>query len=107
ALTQNKQADSFVTYTQSASSTISGLSHLVGKSVVVWDNGKCLADADGDIATFTVSSSGTITVTHEGKAYEATTGVVGLGYTASWKSAKLVELMEQMGGSLTDTQILK
>jgi hypothetical protein len=86
--TSNKQADSFVTYSQSASSTISGLSHLEGEDVVVWDNGKCLRDSDGDIATFTVAS-GAITVTNAGSSYSATVGVVGLPYTAQWKSAKL------------------
>jgi hypothetical protein len=87
--TLNKQADAFVTYSQSASSTISGLSHLIGESVVVWDNGKCLRDTDDEIATFTVSASGTITVTNDGSAYQATTGVVGLAYEAPYKTAKL------------------
>lgn len=86
--TTNKQADCFLTYSQSASSTISGLSHLEGESVVVWDNGKCLRDSDGAIATFTVSS-GAITVTNGGSSYSATAGMVGLSYTARWKSAKL------------------
>lgn len=105
--TLNKQADSFITYTQAASSTIANLTHLAGKSVIVWDNGVCLADANGDIATFTVSASGTISVTHEGAAYLATNGVVGLPYSAPWKSAKLVELMESIGGSLNDSAQLK
>lgn len=104
--TLNKQADCFVTYNQSASSTITGLSHLEGEAVVVWDNGKCLADADGDIATFTVSG-GQITVTNDGAAYSATQGVVGLPYSAPWKSAKLVELMQSLAGSLTDHAAIK
>ena len=104
--TLNKQADSFIAYNQAASSTISGLSHLEAKSVVVWDNGKCLRTAAGAIATFAVSG-GQITVTNAGAAYQATQGVVGLQYTGSWKSAKLVELMETLGGSLTDTQMIK
>jgi len=32
---------------------------------------------------------------------------VGLPYQASWKSAKFVELMESLGGSLTDNQMIK
>lgn len=105
--TQNRQADCFITYAQVASSTIGGLTHLIAKSVVVWDNGKCLRDVAGAIATFVVSGAGEITVTNAGTAYLATTGVVGLAYTASWKSAKLVELMEQLGGSLTDIQMIR
>lgn len=104
--TVNRQADSFLTYSQAASSTIGGLGHLEGKAVVVWDNGKCLADADDEIATFTVSG-GQISVTHRGAAYQATQGVVGLPYEAPWQSAKLVELMEELEASLTDTQMLK
>lgn len=105
--TQNRQADAFVLYNQAASATIGGLSHLEAKSVVVWDNGKCLRTAADAIATFTVSAAGEITVTNAGAAYEATVGVVGLAYTASWKSAKLVELMAELGGSLTDQQLMK
>lgn len=106
--TLNRQADSFITYNQAASATIGGLTHLIAKSVVVWDNGKCLRDAAGDIATFVVDGTGQITVTNAGAAYQATTGVVGLAYSASWKSAKLVELMEVLGGSgLLSRQELK
>lgn len=88
--TLNKQADSFVTFTNSpASSTVSGLDHLVGEDVVVWADGKCLRDTSDEIETFTVSASGTISLTNDGVAYSATTGVVGLPYRARWKSAKL------------------
>lgn len=87
--TVNKQADSFVTFTNSpASATVSGLDHLEGEDVVVWADGKCLKDADGEIETFTVAS-GAISLTNDGVAYEATTGVVGLPYTARYKSTKL------------------
>ena len=88
--TTSKVADSFVTFTNSpASATVSGLTHLVGASVIVWTDGKCLDDASGDIATFTVSASGTITLTDGGGSYSATTGVVGLAYRARWQGAKL------------------
>jgi 6-phosphogluconolactonase (cycloisomerase 2 family) len=87
--TLNKQADSFVTFTNSpASATVTGLSHLEGESVVVWADGLCLKDAAGDIKTFTVSS-GQISLTNEGSAYLATTGIVGLSYEARFKSTKL------------------
>jgi hypothetical protein len=104
--TLNKQADCFVTYSQAASATITGLSHLEGEDVVVWDNGKCLRTAAGAIATFTVSG-GAITVTNAGAAYEATQGMVGLPYEAPYKSAKFVELMENLQATLMDEQIIK
>ena len=106
ALQVAKLADSFITYSQAASSTIT-VGHLIGESVVVWDNGICLTDSSGNIATFTVSGGGTITVTHNGSAYLATVGMVGLAYRADWKSAKLVELMQDPNGSLNDTQIIR
>ena len=83
--TLNKQADSFIVFTNSPSSTtVSGLGHLVGQSVVVWQDGFCPEDSDGDIKTYTVSAGGIITLDTA-----ATTGIVGLSYTAPWKSAKL------------------
>lgn len=103
--TSNKQADSFITYSQAASSTISGLSHLEGESVVVWDNGKCLRTSAGEVATFTVSSAA-ITATNAGAAYSATAGVVGLPYTAQWKSAKLA-YAAGLGTALTQKKRLE
>lgn len=101
----NKIADAFVTYSQSASATITGLTHLIGESVVVWDNGKALADSSGDIATFTVNASGEITVSHLGSSYEATAGVVGLPYNCSWKSSRMVEIMAQQGNMFATQKI--
>lgn len=80
----NKQADAFITFSQASSTTVSGLSHLIGASVVVWQNGVCPEDAAEDPKTYVVSGSGTITLDTA-----ATAGVVGLPYTAQWKSAKL------------------
>lgn len=98
-----KLGDAFITYSQVASASITGLNLLEGKDVVVWDNGVALADADGEIATFTVTA-GVITVTHEGAARLATVGCVGIPYEAPWKSSKFVEIMDNPGGSLTDMQ---
>lgn len=96
--TLNKQADAFVTFTNSpASATVTGLTHLVAEEVVVWADGICLKDASGEIETFTVNGSGEITLTNEGVAYVATTGVVGLAYTARWQSGKLVQIQAAMG----------
>jgi hypothetical protein len=91
--TLNKQADSFVTFTNSpaaASIPAGTASHLVGEEVVVWADGKCLRDADGNVATFTVAANGGIaSLTNAGTSYSATTGIVGLAYEATFKSAKL------------------
>ena len=100
--TLNKQADSFLTFTNSpASATVTGLTHLVGEEVIVWADGLCLKDASGAIETFTVNGSGEITLTNDGTSYTATTGVVGLSYTARWQSGKLVQIQAAMGTTLT------
>lgn len=75
--TLNKQADSFLTYTGSAVTTITGLSHLEGETVVVWGNGK-------DLGTKVVAS-GQIT----GLSEAVTNAVVGLSYEARFQSTKL------------------
>lgn len=83
--TLNKQADAFMVFTNSpASTTVSGLDHLIGETVVCWYDGVCPEDVNGDIATYTVSAGGTITLPEE-----ATTGIVGLAYNADFLSAKL------------------
>lgn len=85
----NAQADSFIMFINNpASATVTGLEHLEGETVVCWADGKCLKDSDGKIQTFTVSG-GSITLTDEGSAYTATRGIVGLSYTAKFKSGIL------------------
>lgn len=77
--TVNRQADSFIYFPAVGSATISGLDHLEGETVVVW--------ADGvDMGTETVSG-GAITL-----ASSVTEAIVGLPYTAQYKSAKLATL---------------
>lgn len=94
--TTSKQADAFVTFTNNpASATVTGLTHLIGEEVVCWADGKCLKDADGDIETFTVSATGTITLTNDGASYTATTGMAGLAYRASFKTAKLGQTLSK------------
>jgi hypothetical protein len=96
--TLNKQADAHITFTNSpASTTISGLTHLIGESVIVWQDGVDAQDSSGDIKTFTVAAGGTITVDTA-----ATTGIVGLSYTATWKSAKLGMQPSVMQSILTE-----
>ena len=98
--TLNKQADSFTVFENaSPSATVTGLSHLEGKDVVAWADGKCLRDEDGEIETFTVSG-GQISLTQEGAAYLATTGVVGLPYMGRYRSTKLALAQGDGGQSL-------
>lgn len=85
--TLNKQADAFLSGSGSGS-TITGLGHLEGKSVVCW--------ADGiDKGTFIVTS-GSIPVVY-------TSGyVVGLPYTARFKSTKLTYAMPDGSSTLCE-----
>ena len=79
--TTNKMADSFLIYSGVSTSTITGLSHLEGKTVNAWANTK-------DLGTYTVAS-GSITLS------EATTwACVGLCYHADYTSGKLGFLSE-------------
>lgn len=76
--TLNKQLDSFKTFTGPAT-TITGMSHLNGKTAAVW--------ADGEyMGTFMVSG-GAINL-----AESVTSAVAGLPYTATFKSTKLVDV---------------
>jgi hypothetical protein len=84
--TLNKQMDCFKTYSGSATTTITGLSHLEGKAVVVWADGKDFSPDTGEArtqTTYTVTS-GQITLPSA-----VTSAVVGLPYEARYKSAKL------------------
>lgn len=79
----NKQADSFIVYEGPATQVINGIDHLEGEEVVVWADGQDVGtDEDGDLI-YTVSS-GKITL-----ADAASYVVVGLPYTARYKSTKL------------------
>lgn len=82
--TLNKQMDAFVTGTNStASATLSGLSSLIGETVVVWADGV----AQG---SYTVSSSGTVTLSAA-----VTDWVAGLPYEAKFKSSKLLQVQSK------------
>ena len=83
--TQNLQADAYVTFTASTpTTTITGLSHLEGESVIVWADGADLSPDTNDTQTTYTVSGGQITV---GTAVSS--AVIGLPYDAQWKSAKL------------------
>lgn len=85
--TVSKCADSFIVYSGSPTTSITGLAHLEGAEVVVWGNGK-------DLGVYTVDN-GAITVSEA-----VTSAVIGLSYTASYKSTKLA-YAASMGTALT------
>jgi hypothetical protein len=76
----NKVADCHVVYTGAATATITGLSHLNGRQVVVWANGAPLVT---QAAMLTVSG-GSVTLPSA-----QTNVVVGLPYKGRFKSTKL------------------
>jgi hypothetical protein len=77
--TTSKNIDAHIVGTVSAAGTMSGLGHLEGEDVVAWVNGV-------DAGTYTVTSGAISGVTTTGSA------VVGLPYTAQFKSTKLTHL---------------
>lgn len=81
---QTKCLDSHIVYTGSATKTITGLSHLNGMTVRVWGAANSSDDTGRDLGQYVVSS-GQIT----GLPISVRVAVVGLPYTATFKSAKL------------------
>jgi hypothetical protein len=92
-------SDSFVAQSISATNLVSGLSHLNGKSVVVWMNGNPLLDANDDPALFVVAS-GAITI----PAVSTGRVICGLPYTGYWKSTKLA-YAAQTGTAMSQRKI--
>lgn len=83
-----KVMDAFKTGTNGpASTTIAAGTHLIGETVVVWADGEPLTEEVDNLTVpleFTVNGSGNITVPSA-----VTNWVVGLPYTARYKSARL------------------
>lgn len=75
--TLNHQADSYTIYSGAATTTITGLPLRDAETAIVWANGK-------NLGSYTVTT-GTIT----GLTESVTSAIVGLSYTASFKSSKL------------------
>lgn len=105
--TVNKVADSFVSFPSGFTATAA---HLAGADLVVWADGICLTDEDGDIMVFTADNTGTITLENNGEAYFSQGGgTMGLAYEARWKGAKLGQALNhrknisQVGLLLKDT----
>lgn len=73
----NKLADCHSLYSGVATTTLIGLDYLEGKTVVIWGNGKDLGSV--------IVAGGQVS----GLSEAVTSAVVGLGYSAQFKSAKL------------------
>jgi len=85
-------ADAAVSYTGVATTAITGLSHLEGEQVVVWADGFDVGTDDSVspwVQRYTVAG-GQITL-----ATAASNVVVGLGYTAQFKSVKLGSMLNK------------
>lgn len=85
----NKMADSFIVQNSTATTTVSGLDHLVGSSVIAWGS-------TDDLGSYTVSTTGTITLSAA-----STTTVVGLPYYGTFVSSKLAYAAPSGGSALT------
>lgn len=108
-LPEGRLADSHTIYSGAAVQVITGLDHLEGQSVVVWGwntitpftatlpDGS-IQTVGKDLGTYTVTS-GTIT----GLPNAVTDACIGLGYSATFKSAKLA-YAAQLGTALTQSK---
>ena len=95
-------ADSYVTYTGTAATVITGLSHLEGEQVVVWADGADVGttdNSDGTTSLIYTVASGQITL-----ATAASNVVVGLPYRARFKSAKLANMIQTGRGTALTKQ---
>lgn len=92
--TLNKQLDSFMLYSGVATTTITGLGYLEAKTVAVWGNGAYLG-------TYTVSGGSISSLSAS-----VTSAVIGLQYTAQYKSTKLAYAAAG-GTALTKTKKVK
>lgn len=91
-----KLADAFYEWSGAAATTITGLSHLEGETVSVWgwNTSSPFTNAEGSaigryFGTFTVTA-GQVT----GLSASVTNAIVGLPYTATYKSSKLAYAVE-------------
>jgi hypothetical protein len=79
--TLSRNMDSYLVYSGASTTTITGLTHLIGQEVVVWGNGGPLVTPDSPL---TVNGSGEITLPSA-----VTNAVIGLAYEAKFRSTKL------------------
>lgn len=96
-----KLADSFISISGALTTTVTGLGHLEGEPVVVWADGADVGTQDDWSQTYTVSG-GQITL-----AEPATNIVVGLPYSGTYKSGKLLELQTTEGTPLNNVKAIR
>ena len=96
----NRMSDSFKVVAIVSSATVTGLSHLEAKSVVVWQGDEAILDSDGEPREFTVTSGQiTLPATFTGNV------VVGIPYEGRFKSTKLA-YAAQTGTAVTQRKIV-
>jgi hypothetical protein len=89
-LTTSRLGDAHLIYAGTPQNIIAGLSHLEGKQVVVWADGADVGyDSSGNLI-YTVTG-GQITL-----AVAASNVMVGLPYSATWQSTKLIQMQTQL-----------
>lgn len=107
-----KHLDAHSVFTSGApTTTITGLSQLIGEKVSVWgwNTVNPYIDANGntaglDLGTYTVDNTGSITgVNQAGVAFPLTNAIVGLAYSAQWQSMKQA-FAAALGTSLNQPQ---
>lgn len=99
--TTSKLGDSFVVYSGAPATVITGLGHLEGKQVTVWADGADVGTDSSNNLIYTVAG-GQITL-----AAAASVVVVGLYYSASFQSGKLLELASQGGTPLSQMKAIR
>lgn len=96
-----KLGDSFVTYSGASTTTITA-AHLAGENVVVWADGEDVGTASDWTQTYTLDGAGQATLSSAVTAY-----MVGLPYSATFKSGKLLQLASQMPTPLTQMKAIR
>jgi len=99
--TTNNLGDSFVTFSGAATTTITA-AHLAGENVVVWADSADVGTASDGTQTYTLDGSGEATLPTA-----VTTYMVGLAYSASFMSGKLLQLASQMPTPLNQMKAIR
>lgn len=89
--------DSYITYTANTSTTPAA-AHLEGEQVVVWADGADIGHDADDNLIYTVTGG----VLSPALPQVYTHVMIGLPYTAQWRSGKLVQLANQLGTAIKE-----
>lgn len=89
--------DSYVAYTTNTSATPAA-AHLEGEQVVVWADGADIGHDDNDDLIYSISGG----VLTPALTTIPTQIMIGLPYTAQWRSGKLVQLANQAGTAIKE-----